>query len=150
MKRARNDADWAFYHAINSMTHLVYLTTTKFVGAKEEANPYNPIAGKALLSWLREQLSMTGWRVTEPDAEDWGWFIIVQKSGDSYLVGASGEMNGDNMSTDWIIQIHKNRTFIEKLTGKNKLLDGDLLTREIEGVVLRDTGTEKVNVDLNA
>ena len=135
---------------MNFMTHLVYLTTTRFDGLKEEANPYNPIAGKALLSWLGEQLARTGWEVTGPDAEDWGWFIIARKNGDSYLVGASGEMDGDNMPPDWIIQIHRNRTFIEKLTGKNKLLDDDTLTREIGGILLRDTGTEKVNVDLNA
>ena len=130
------------------MTHLIYVTTTKFLGTKEEPNPSNPIAGKGLLAWLGEQLSKAGWSASEPDAEDWGWFIITQKSEASYLVGASGEMNDDTMPTDWIIQIHKNRKFLEKLTGKNKLLDDDVLTREVESIVRQDPGTTKVEIEI--
>ena len=132
------------------MTHLVYITTTKFDYNKEETNPYNPIAGKGLLFWFGEELTKAGWQVTEPDAEDWGWFMIVRKSGASYMVGASGEIVDDTPLTDWIIQIHKNRTFMEKLTGKNKLSDDDSLTREIESIARRDEAITKVEVDKNA
>jgi hypothetical protein len=132
------------------MPHLIYLTTTKFAGTKEEPNPYNPIAGKGLLSWLREQLSKVGWEVTEPDAEDWGWYIFAQKNGASYMIGANGELDDEKMPIDWIIQIRKNRKFMEKLTGKNKLLDDDVLTREIESIVRHEPGTTKVEVDLTS
>jgi hypothetical protein len=132
------------------MTHLVYITTTKFDATKEEPNPYNPIAGKGLLIWLGEQLTKVGWEVTEPDAEDWGWYIFAQNSGSTYMIGASGEMASGTPPTDWIIQVHKNRTFMEKLTGKNKLSEDDLITREIESIVRRDTSITKVEVDKNA
>jgi hypothetical protein len=129
------------------MAHLIYFTTTKFNGAKEPPNPINPIAGHRLLNWLREELGKIGWEVTEPDAEDWGWYVYARKDDADYLVGASGEMEGDTLPTDWIVQIHKRRTFIQKLTGKNKLSGDDSLTGEIENIVRRDANVAKVEVD---
>ncbi len=82
------------------MTHLVYITTTKFDSRKEEPNPYNPTAGKTLLLWLGEELTKGDWHTTEPDAEDWGWFITADKDGSSYMVGASGEIDDDAPTTD--------------------------------------------------
>ena len=130
------------------MAHLLYITTTKFDATKEPPNPINPIAGHGLLTWLGEELHKIGWDVTEPDAEDWGWYFYAQKSGASYLVGASGEMASGIPPTDWIIQIHKNRTLFQKLTGKNKMADDDLLARDIESIVRRDASATKIEVEL--
>ncbi len=130
------------------MVHLISITTTKFDATREPPNPINPIAGHGLLSWLREELRKVGWDVTEPDAEDWGWYVYAQKSGASYLVGASGELGNGIPPTDWIIQIHKNRKFIEKLTGKNQMADDDLLAREIETIVRRDASATRIGVEI--
>ena len=132
------------------MAHLISFTTTKFDATKEPPNPINPIAGHGLLTWLREELRKIGWDVTEPDAEDWGWYYYAQKSGTSYLVGASGEMDGDTPPTDWIIQIHKKRTLVQKFTGKNKMSDDDLLARDIESIVRHDANATKVEVEKHA
>ena len=132
------------------MAHLISFTTTRFDLSNEPPNPINPIAGQALLSWLRAELIKIGWHVTEPDAEDWGWFMISRKGDASYLLGASGEIVGDTPPTDWIVQIHKNSSLLEKLTGRNKLADDDLLTREIERLVRRDASIAKVEVETNA
>ena len=130
------------------MTQVISFTTTKFDATKEPPNPINPIAGHGLLSWLGEELRKIGWDVTEPDAEDWGWYVYAQKSGSSYMVGASGEMASGIPPTDWIIQIHKNRKFFEKLTGKNKMAADDTLAREIESIVRRDASPTKFEVEI--
>lgn len=132
------------------MAHLISFTMTKFDASKEPPNPINPVAGQKLLSWLRKELIKTGWEVTEPDAEDWGWYVMAQKNGTSYLVGASGEPDGGTPPTGWRVQIDKKRTLMQKLTGKNKLSDDDCLTREIESLVRRDTSTTKLEVDKHA
>ena len=132
------------------MPHLISFTTTKFDASKETPNPINPIAGEGVLKWVREELVKTGWEVSDPDAEDWGWYMIAQRSGTSYLVGASGEIEGDTSPTDWIIQIHKQRTFLQKLTGKNKLADSDPLSDEIEKLVRQSHEFKSVDVDKSA
>ena len=132
------------------MAHLISFTTTKFDASKETPNPINPIAGQGLLSWLRGELAKIGWEVTEPDAEDWGWYMMARKSGASYLVGASGEFEGDTPPTDWIIQIHKQRSLLEKLTGRNKQTDDDLLAGEIESIIQNNPSFTKVEIERNA
>lgn len=131
------------------MAHLVYITTDQFGSVKEEPNPYNPILGKSLLSWLGGELRKSGWEVSEPEAEDWGWYVVAAKGGGSYMVGASGEPEDEKPPTEWIIQIHKNRSFMEKLTGKNKLSDDEALTREIESIARREARVTKVEADRN-
>lgn len=128
------------------MSHQISFTTRKFDATKETPNPINPIAGESVLGWIRNELSKTGWDVSEPDAEDWGWYMIAQRSGSSYLVGASGEIANDTPPTEWIVQIHKQRTFIQKLTGKSKMTDSDPLSSEIEALIRR--GGEFKNVDV--
>jgi hypothetical protein len=132
------------------MPHLISFTTKKFDAWKETPNPINPIAGESVLTWIRGELNKTGWDVSEPDAEDWGWYMIAQRSGASYLVGASGEVADDTPPNDWIVQIHKQRTFFEKLTGKNKMTDGDPLSREIEALARRSEEFKNVDVDKSA
>jgi hypothetical protein len=132
------------------MPHLISFTTKKFDATKETPNPINPIAGESVLAWIRGELTKTGWDVSEPDAEDWGWYMIAQRSGTSYLVGASGEMAGDTPPSDWIVQIHKQRTFVQKLTGKNKMTDSDTLSSEIEALVRRSEEFKNVDVEKSA
>lgn len=76
--------------------------------------------------------------------------MIAQRSGTSYLVGASGEMAGDTPPSDWIVQIHKQRTFVHKLTGKNKTTDSDTLSSEIEALVRRNEEFKNVDVEKSA
>jgi hypothetical protein len=132
------------------MAHLISFTTTKFDASKETPNPINPIAGEGVLSWLRDELAKIGWDVTEPDAEDWGWYMMVQKIGTAYLVGASGVVEGGTPPTDWIVQIHKQRSLLDKLTGKNKQADDDLLASEIENIIRHDASFTKIEVEKKA
>ena len=132
------------------MAHLISFTSSKFEAATEPSNPINPIAGHALLTWLREELLLLGWKISAPDAEDWGWYISATKGDAKYLVGASGEMDGEALPTDWIVQIDKHRTLLEKLTGKNKLSGDERLTRDIEAIVRKGANPSKIEVDKSA
>jgi hypothetical protein len=76
--------------------------------------------------------------------------MIAQRSGTSHVVGASGELVHDTPPSDWIVQIHKQRTFFEKLTGRNKMIDSDQLSSEIEALARGSEEFKNVDVDKSA
>ena len=92
------------------MAPLISFTTDRFDVSGEKPNSINPIAGQALLLWLREELLGAQYRVTEPDAEDWGWYIYAEGADASYLVGASAEAADPTPTVAWIVQVHKDRS----------------------------------------
>ena len=132
------------------MAYLISFTTAKFDVAHEEPNPINPIAGQSVLLWLREELSMAQYRVTEPDTEDWGWYIEVEGADESYLVGASADAAEPTQTVEWIVQVHKNRSLKDKLFGRNKMTADDPLFMLIEQIVRADGTIEQVSVTRDA
>ena len=128
------------------MAHVITFRTARFDVSRERQNPINPIAGESLLRWLREELSKHGYRCGDPDAEDWGWYIDVLGGDASYLVGASADAEGDGPDRDWTIQVHKNRSFKDKLLGGNRMAD-DPLSALIERIVRADPRHELVSID---
>lgn len=113
------------------MAHLIEFKTAKFDPSKEPPNRINPIAGQSVLVWLRETALPSA---TEPDYEDWGWYMEVELGGTSYLIGsicyepAEGVIGPER---DWLVQIHKSRSLLNRLLGKNKLEAGDPLVQKI-------------------
>src|SRR5580765_7286326 len=103
------------------MAHVISFTTDRFDISAERPNSINPIAGQSVLLWLREELSRAQYRVTEPDTEDWGWYIDVETTAASYLVGASGEAVDPTPTFAWVVQVHKERSMTDKLLGRNKM-----------------------------
>jgi hypothetical protein len=132
------------------MAHLISFTTAKFEISKETPNPINPIAGQSVLNWLREELSMAKYLSTEPDTEDWGWYMDVESGGDSYLVGASADAENSCLNVEWIVQVHKSRSLKEKLLGRNKITVDDPLFTLIESIIRVDDKIEDVTVDKDA
>ena len=129
------------------MAHLITFSTAIFDISQEEPNPINPIAGQTVLQWIRARLKGSGYKATEPETEDWGWYIDVEGNGSSYLVGASGQPEGPASDIDWTVQIHKHRSFKEKLTGRNKMSADDPLTALLEGFVRAEPAIRGVDVD---
>lgn len=128
------------------MAHVITFRSSKFDVARETPNPINPIAGESVLLWLRERLGTAGYQATSPDTEDWGWYVDVTGAGASYLVGASGEAGEPAASVDWTIQIHKHRSFVQKITGANQMAADDPLSALIERILRGDpdiSGVEK-------
>lgn len=95
--------------------------------SKEKENPINPIYGISLLLWLRKELKGKV-EITEPDAEDWGWYSELEWQENSYLIGVSAfyeEGDDPTAELEWVFQVDKYRSFKEKLFGKNKMAETD-------------------------
>jgi hypothetical protein len=133
------------------MAHVITFRSAKFDVARERPNPINPIVGESVLRWLRERLSESRYETTEPEPEDWGWYIDVRGGDASYLVGASGDgPDHSSRDVDWTIQIEKHRALKEKITGKNKLMADDPLSAAIERLVRQDAAAVDVEVSRDA
>ena len=131
------------------MAYLISFTTDRFDVSVEKPNPINPIAGETVLRWLREDLVKAQYRVTEPDTEDWGWYINVEGADASYLVGASAEAADPTLTVEWIVHVHKNRSMKDKVLGRNKMAADDPLFALIEKIVRGDSRIEQVSVTRN-
>lgn len=132
------------------MAHLITFATTKFDISKEEPNDINPIAGQGLLKWLGTKLGSAGYKTTEPETEDWGWYIDVEGNTGTYMIGASGEAERPAPDVDWTVQIHKSRSLKDKLTGQNKQAADDPLTALIERFVRAETDFRDIHVEQDA
>ena len=95
--------------------------------SQEKLNPINPIYGLSLLLWLRTELNYT-LSITEPEAEDWGWYSALEWEGSNYLVGASAffeEGDDPTAELEWVFQVDKYRSFKDKIFGNNKMTESD-------------------------
>jgi hypothetical protein len=129
------------------MAHVVSFSTRKFDVSAETPNPINPIAGQSVLTWLRAELAKAQYTATEPDTEDWGWYIDVTGNDGSYLVGASADADGSTADIEWVVQIHKHRSFSDKVFGRNKMAEDDSLAALIERIVRADPQISDVSVE---
>ena len=132
------------------MAYLISLATDKFDVSSETPNDINPIAGQSLLNWLVEKLAGSGFEAGEPGTEDWGWYIHVEGNGAVYLVGASGQPERPPPDMDWVIQIHRNRSLKDKLTGKNKLTVDDPLVVLLDKLVRDEPAFRDVTSEMEA
>ena len=101
--------------------------TSMFDVSKENKNPVNPIYGESLLKWLKQELD-SEFEITEPDAEDWGWYSYITWNNRQYMIGASTYFEeGDDPSSEleWVFQIDKTRSLKEKLLGREKISTAD-------------------------
>lgn len=125
---------------------VVTFRTARFDLLTETPNPINPLAGQSVLLWLREEIVKSGYFVTEPETEDWGWYIDVRGAGTSYMVGASADATDPTPPIDWSIQVHKHRSLKEKMLGRNKLGADDPLCNLIDRLVRADASLDDVEV----
>ena len=132
------------------MAHLVSFRTARFDVRAEEPNPNNPIPGQSVLRWLRAELAKAHYTVTEPDTEDWGWYVDVEAEGAHYLVGASADVESTTRDIEWIVQVHKHRSLKDKILGQNKMAADDPLVALIESIVRADPQISEVSVDRSA
>ena len=109
------------------MSFAISFKTSKFDVSKEDENPINPIVGQSLLLWLKQELKGE-LDIDEPDSEDWGWYSDINWNNRTYMLGASAcYEEGDNPTSEleWVFQVHKDRSFKEKLLGKEKMTKED-------------------------
>ena len=129
------------------MAHVISFRTSKFDVSAETPNPVNPIAGQSVLKWLRAELAKAQYTATEPDTEDWGWYMDVTGSDGSYLVGASAEADSSTTDIEWVVQVHRHRSMSDKLFGRNKMASDDPLAALIERIVRGDSQISDVSIE---
>ena len=127
------------------MARVIRFTTSKFDVSKERPNPINPIPGESLLLWLRSQ-ALPEIAMSEPDAEDWGWYSSVEWKGRLYMIGssASEEEGGER---EWILQIDKHRSVKEKLFGNEKMSKDDECALYFQRLLEGEASFNAVSVD---
>jgi hypothetical protein len=109
---------------------VIRFNSSVFDLASEPTNPINPIPGVSILTWLRSRVPAE-FRMTEPNAEDWGWYSNVHCNGRSYLIGASATEESDG-NHEWAVQIDAQRSLKEKLLGRGKMSPDDSCALSIE------------------
>lgn len=127
------------------MARVIRFTTSKFDVSKERPNPINPIPGESLLLWLRSQ-ALPELAMSEPDAEDWGWYSSVEWKGRLYMIGssASEEEGGER---EWILQIDKHRSVKEKLFGNEKMSKDDECAQYFQRLLEGEASFDAISVD---
>jgi hypothetical protein len=127
------------------MARVIRFTTSKFDVSKERPNPINPIPGESLLLWLRSQV-LPEVDMSEPDAEDWGWYSSVEWKGRLYMIGssASEEEGGER---EWILQIDKHRSVKEKLFGNEKMSQDDECAAYFQRLLEGEASFNAISVD---
>jgi hypothetical protein len=126
---------------------VITFRSARFDVSGEPPNPINPIPGESVLRWLLEKLPASGYGLTKPKPEDWGWYVDVRGNGASYLVGASGDAGDGRGDVDWTVQIHRHRSLKDKLTGRNQLRLDDPLSATIERVLREDAAVTALEID---
>jgi hypothetical protein len=127
------------------MPHLITFQTDKFDPAAEQENPHNPIAGEAVLKWLREQIA-PAFALSDPEPEDFGWISSADINEQVYLVGASADLDQEQ-PIEWAIQIDKRRSFMDKLRGRNQHEPDDPLTAAIQSAIESEPAFKEISVD---
>ena len=130
------------------MVHVINFKTSRFDVTKEPKNRFNPIAGHSVLMWLRGELEKAQYKTTEPDAEDWGWYMDAHGHDVSYMVGASADAEAASAGdVEWTIQVHRHRTAKDKILGRNKMSADDPLAALIEQILRKDPEMTEISVD---
>jgi len=109
------------------MNQAIHFKTSLFDVTKERENPINPIFGLSLLDWLRNEFA-DELSITDPEAEDWGWYSEIEFKDNFYLIGSCVLIEEDEAlagDIEWVSQIEKKRSIKEKLLGRNKMLPSD-------------------------
>lgn len=109
------------------MSLLIQFETKAFNLDQEPENPFNPILGHSVGTWLAPLLKDDGLEVGEISPEDWGWFVDVFHKEDGYMLGFTAFEAQEDQNPEILIQIVKRRSFWERLTAKNKLTNTEPL-----------------------
>ena len=84
--------------------------------------------GEDLAAWLVEQLGKEGIPAEAPGQEDWGWYFSATSQDEPYFFAINGDDDGhEEMPNqgEWRISIHKTRSVMDKLMGRNFFSNDD-------------------------
>lgn len=129
------------------MHPVLHFNSRLFDLATERENPINPIPGVSLLEWLRANLPPP-LDLSEPDAEDWGWYSHLDFAGRTYLVGACAHEDASGAGNhEWVLQVDKLRSWREKLLGRETMAADDPCFAMLHARILKEPAFTDVSIE---
>jgi hypothetical protein len=130
----------------------ILFNTNRFNLSKVGAHFINPCCfGEDLALWLRDKLIAKGAAVSSSGQEDWGWYLNANSGTDGYFLGMSGNTKGNSANPDdgeWGIIIKKNRTIMQRITGKGKIAVDDAMFALVEAILHGETDFREVHEEV--
>lgn len=124
---------------------IIEFTSKQFDVFSEPENDLNPIHGHDLAEFLRQELKNQNIFVSdEVMTEDWGWYFELKSKDQSYTIGTTSYVEIDSETEkalptdeplDHMVQIEKQRSFSDKIFGKNKMENADPLVQNVEKIL---------------
>jgi hypothetical protein len=105
--------------------------------------------GEDFSKWLVSELSAVGVDADVVCMEDFGWANQAEYQGVSYLMCVAGNSDEDPTRPnygEWHVMLERNRTFMQKILGKNKASATDPVVGKVTQV-LRAAGFADVTVE---
>lgn len=120
------------------MIDLIF-NTNRFNLSEEKAHFINPCCfGEDLAAWMLGKLKERNIQSTDPDQEDWGWYIEAKLAGENYMLGFGGnslERPEDPNFGEWRVMVNRDRSFKDKLFGKNKMDHSDEMLTTVKQIL---------------
>ena len=127
------------------MEYIICFETDKFDAKKESENSLSPMYGESLLLWLKDQVK-DELDITEPDAEDWGWYAYLKWKGRKYLL-CSSAWEEDNGQYEWVLEVNKKRSFKEILLRKEKMEKNDECLLYLQNLLEKEKSFNDITVE---
>ena len=105
------------------MHYVIRFETSKFDVTKEDPSPVNPIWGRSLFLWLKDNIAGQV-QLGDPDRKDWGWATTIEWKGRPYQLCASA-MEAASDGYEWVFQVVKQRSVREQMSGKARMTRND-------------------------
>lgn len=106
--------------------------------------------GEDCATWLGKKLQNNGLTTTEIFQEDWGWAFYIEYKEQKYFIGINGNIDEKNAETNqgqWRIMIDKNRSFMEKILGKNNLDVTDEVITATYDVLIKESDFKNITIE---
>jgi hypothetical protein len=127
------------------MHYVIRFETSKFDVSQEDANREHPVWGRSLLLWLKERLSGQ-YQFGEPDRKDSGWFTTIEWQGRTYRLCASA-MESATEGYEWVLQVVKERSLREKLSGTEPMTRNDECLQFFKSVFESDSEFKHIAIE---
>ena len=130
------------------MTYSLIFNSNIFDWKSEPPNDCNEINGISLGQYLSPLFVQKSIQVTDIESEDWGWYLDATLDERTYMVGfIIIPKNAGESSDECICHVEKSRSFIEIITGKNKMQDDDPMLTIVHKLISEIKDVEKVTLD---
>ncbi len=130
--------------------HFVFQTNSfKDLETARKQN-INEIEGHSLALWLSSRLKESGFEASDIWAEDHGWDFSLAQGGSEYLCACSladDEENPEEIQREGHVTLHKSRSLMDKLKGRNKLEPDDPVAAAIRAALAAHTDVQMVDED---